>query len=98
MEAWTSYRRSAACAAGLADLADLVLFIALVLCAPARAETQPVELAAPYEYLGWGLGRLTFWAVNRDRPCSGADTDENSCGGIAQQPFEFSDLVAQYHG
>jgi chitinase len=44
------------------------------------------------------LGRLTFWAVNRDRSCGGSGSDEESCSGIAQQPFEFSDLVAEYHG
>src|SRR5271165_5655123 len=32
-----------------------LLCTALALCAaPARALAQPVELAAPYEYLGWG--------------------------------------------
>jgi chitinase len=44
------------------------------------------------------LGRLTFWSVNRDRACGGASNGEDSCSGIAQQPFQFSDLVAQYHG
>jgi chitinase len=41
------------------------------------------------------LGRFTFWSVNRDRPCAkGSD----SCSGISQQPYEFSDVVALYHG
>ncbi|MHB8234713.1 MAG: chitinase [Solirubrobacteraceae bacterium] len=44
------------------------------------------------------LGRLTFWSVNRDRPCAAGNKDEDSCSGIAQQPFQFSDLVAQFHG
>ena len=44
------------------------------------------------------LGRLTFWAVNRDRPCGGAASGEEACSGIAQRPFEFSDLDAEYHG
>jgi hypothetical protein len=44
------------------------------------------------------LGRLTFWSVNRDRACGGANTSSDSCSGIAQQPFQFSDLVAQFHG
>jgi chitinase len=44
------------------------------------------------------LARLTFWAVNRDRPCSGDNTDSSSCSGITQQPYAFSDVVAQYHG
>jgi chitinase len=44
------------------------------------------------------LGRLTFWSVNRDRQCAAPNKDEDSCSGIAQQPFQFSDLVAQFHG
>jgi chitinase len=44
------------------------------------------------------LARFTFWSVNRDRACSGANKDSDSCSGISQQPYEFSDLVAQYHG
>ena len=44
------------------------------------------------------LGRLSFWSVNRDRACAGANTDEDSCSAISQQAFEFSDLLAQFHG
>lgn len=44
------------------------------------------------------LGRLSSWAVNRDRPCSGGAHASDSCSGIAQQPFQFTDLLAQYHG
>ena len=44
------------------------------------------------------LARLTFWAVNRDRPCGGSDTTSDSCSGISQQPYAFTDLVAEYHG
>ena len=44
------------------------------------------------------LSRLTFWAVNRDRPCQAKGAPEEECSGIAQQPFAFSDLVAGYHG
>jgi hypothetical protein len=45
------------------------------------------------------LARLTFWSVNRDRPCkvSGAAPEEE-CSGIAQQPYAFSEIVAGYHG
>lgn len=42
------------------------------------------------------LGRFTFWSVNRDRSCGKKGSD--SCSGIAQQPYEFTDLLAQYHG
>ena len=40
---------------------------------------------------------MTFWSVNRDRPCArGSDSD--SCSGIAQEPYEFTNLLAQYVG
>jgi chitinase len=44
------------------------------------------------------LARLTFWAVNRDRPCAGANTTSDSCSGISQQPYDFTNIVAQFHG
>jgi chitinase len=44
------------------------------------------------------LARLSFWSVNRDRQCAAGSNDEDSCSGISQQPFQFSDLLAQYHG
>ena len=43
------------------------------------------------------LARLTFWAVNRDRPCGGAAPEEE-CGGIAQAPYAFTKVIAQYSG
>jgi len=44
------------------------------------------------------LGRLTFWSVNRDRPCVAGESSSDSCSGIAQQPYAFTDVIAQYHG
>jgi chitinase len=44
------------------------------------------------------LGRLTFWSLNRDRPCAAKGSESDACSGIEQQPYEFSDLLAQYHG
>jgi len=44
------------------------------------------------------LARLTFWSVNRDRSCGGADTTADSCSGISQPPFAFTDIAAEYHG
>jgi hypothetical protein len=38
-----------------------------------------------------GLGRFTFWSVNRDRPCEG---EPNACSGIDQQPWDFTKIVA----
>lgn len=42
---------------------------------------------------GNGLGRLSFWSVNRDRPCTGGGPA--SCGGIDQRPWEFTGILAQ---
>ncbi len=44
------------------------------------------------------LGRLAFWAVNRDRPCKAEPAPEEECSGIEQQPLAFTDLLASYHG
>ena len=44
------------------------------------------------------LARLTFWSVNRDRPCGGSDTTSDSCSGISQPPLAFTGMVAEYHG
>jgi chitinase len=44
------------------------------------------------------LARVTFWAVNRDRPCQAKGAPEEECSGIAQSPFAFTDMVAGYHG
>jgi chitinase len=44
------------------------------------------------------LARFTFWAVNRDRPCAGAENAGEDCSGIAQTPYAFTDVVAGYHG
>ncbi len=40
-----------------------------------------------------GLGRFTFWSVNRDRPCDGGGAD--SCSGVDQQPWDFTKIIAQ---
>ncbi|MDX2401628.1 ricin-type beta-trefoil lectin domain protein [Streptomyces microflavus] len=42
------------------------------------------------------LSRLTFWSVNRDRPCTGGGAD--TCSGVGQQPWDFTRVLAQYRG
>jgi hypothetical protein len=42
------------------------------------------------------LARFTFWAVNRDRPCAGGETPGEDCSGIGQQPYAFTDVIAEY--
>jgi hypothetical protein len=42
------------------------------------------------------LARLTFWSVNRDRPCAGGLDD--SCSGVSQASWDFTRIFAQYRG
>ena len=42
------------------------------------------------------LSRLTFWSVNRDRPCTGGPAD--SCSGISQNAWDFTRIFAGYGG
>jgi hypothetical protein len=44
------------------------------------------------------LGRLSFWSVNRDRPCKSKPAPEEECSGIEQQPLAFTRLLASYQG
>ena len=43
------------------------------------------------------LGRVSFWSVNRDRPCGGSPKTEE-CSAIAQAPLAFTGLLAAFHG
>lgn len=38
-----------------------------------------------------GLGRFTFWAVNRDMPCPARGS--RPCSGVPQRPWQFTDIV-----
>ncbi|MGW6735093.1 ricin-type beta-trefoil lectin domain protein [Streptomyces sp. NPDC055013] len=42
------------------------------------------------------LARLTFWSVNRDRPCTGGPDD--SCSGVSQSDWDFTRVFAGYTG
>jgi hypothetical protein len=44
------------------------------------------------------LARLAFWSINRDRECGGANQTPDACSAIAQQPYAFTDVNAEYHG
>jgi chitinase len=44
------------------------------------------------------LARLAFWSINRDRECGGANQTADACSAIAQQPYAFTDVNAEYHG
>jgi chitinase len=40
-----------------------------------------------------GLGRFTFWSVNRDRPCA-KGKPPLPCSGVSQRPWEFTRITA----
>ena len=44
------------------------------------------------------LARLTFWSVNRDRPCSGGNPGDDTCSGVSQNAWDFTRTFAQYTG
>jgi chitinase len=38
------------------------------------------------------LGRLAFWSVDRDQPCSGSASGLPACSEISQQPLDFTKI------
>ncbi|MFE2427532.1 ricin-type beta-trefoil lectin domain protein [Streptomyces sp. NPDC059373] len=44
------------------------------------------------------LARLTFWSANRDRPCSGAYPNDDTCSGVSQAAWDFTRTFAAYTG
>lgn len=44
------------------------------------------------------LARFTYWAVNRDRPCGGANNGGDSCANMPQQPYDYTKVIAAYTG
>jgi hypothetical protein len=44
------------------------------------------------------LGRVSFWAVNRDRPCQAKGAAEEECSGISQSSLAFTSMLAAYTG
>ncbi len=44
------------------------------------------------------LGRVSFWALNRDRPCGSGVNGWVSgvCSSVAQQPYDFSKILAEF--
>ncbi|OIJ97438.1 chitinase [Streptomyces sp. MUSC 14] len=43
------------------------------------------------------IARLTYWSVNRDRPC-GSGTDGDACSGVSQQPYDYLKIFTRYTG
>ncbi len=44
------------------------------------------------------LGRLAFWSVDRDQPCSGTASGLPACSEISQQPLDFTKIFDSYSG
>jgi chitinase len=44
-----------------------------------------------------GLGRFTFWSVNRDRQC-GASSDNGICSNVSQGDWDFTKYSARFAG
>jgi hypothetical protein len=45
------------------------------------------------------LARFTFWSADRDRPCTGGNTQgDDDCSGVSQASWQFTSIIAQYHG
>ena len=67
-----------------------------------RTETGEIVTVADFQTMlhyvqAHHLARFAFWSVNRDRPCT-QDSTEDSCSGIAQEPYAFTRIVAGYRG
>lgn len=43
-------------------------------------------------------GRLAFWSVDRDQPCSGTASGLPACSEISQQPLDFTKIFDSYTG
>jgi hypothetical protein len=44
------------------------------------------------------IARLTFWSLNRDRQCPGAYPNDDTCSGVAQASWAFTQTIAAYKG
>jgi hypothetical protein len=63
-------------------------------------QNETVTVADFQTILGYAqqhhLARLTFWSVNRDRPCTSGVAD--SCSGVSQQDWDYTRVFAKYTG
>jgi chitinase len=58
----------------------------------------PADFRTVLDYAtGHGLGRFTFWSVNRDRPC-GSTTDNGVCSNVTQNDWDFTKFTATFAG
>jgi len=58
------------------------------------ADAQTVEQFAVQH----GVGRLAFWSIDRDQPCSGTANSLPTCTEISQNSLAFTDAFVPYEG
>jgi hypothetical protein len=44
------------------------------------------------------IARLSFWSLNRDRQCPGAYPNDDTCSGVAQSAYQFTQTIGAYKG
>jgi hypothetical protein len=69
-----------------------------------NGKTDQGETVTPADFTGirgyassHHLARLSFWSVNRDRPCPGGGTVSN-CSGIDQAQWAFTRILSGFTG
>jgi hypothetical protein len=66
--------------------------------APETFRPQDAEALVTFAHRK-GLGGLSFWSMNRDRPCRGdvaRTRASSSCSGVHQRPGDFMKIFAEY--
>jgi hypothetical protein len=58
------------------------------------ADAQTVESFAAQH----GVGRLAFWSIDRDQPCSGSANSLSTCSEISQNSLAFTSAFVPYEG
>ena len=67
---------------------------------PRKTEvTYPADAQALYDFAtSKGIDTLSIWAIQRDNGGCPGSTDSNSCSGIVQSPWEFTQILAPFTG
>lgn len=58
------------------------------------ADARGLAGFAQTQHLGW----LSLWSLSRDTPCPAEHRDQETCSGIDQIPYEFSQILGSYRG
>jgi len=63
----------------------------------ARVTVADMQTITAYAQLHT-IARLTFWSLNRDRPCPGAYPNDDTCSGVSQAAWDFTRTISAYKG